>query len=265
MKTEKRFAHGLVIGISMFICMASALAIPSAFQAAAYSILHNFSGGASDGYQPQSGGPVFSGSAMYGMTAGGGAYGSGVLYKMKRTEPDYSSCTHSCPRQDGTTPRGSLSLSGSTLYGFTDSGGGPYATWGHDFQIDTVGAGYEILHNFSGGYRSVPSLRHPGHLGVQAYGMPSSGLRPQRLDFLMNTDGTGYQVLHEFGGKPDDGAFPYGSLTLVGSRLYGMTSEGGSERNLRRRLRLRCDFLDKHGRNRLPGPAQFRRLSKRWE
>ena len=46
--------------------------------------------------------------------------------------------------------------------------------------------------------------------------------------FAMNLDGGGYQVLHEFAGKPDDGATPYGSLTLVGSRLYGMTSTGGS-------------------------------------
>ena len=46
--------------------------------------------------------------------------------------------------------------------------------------------------------------------------------------FALNTDGTGYQVLHQFGGKPGDGAHPYGSLTLVGSKLYGMTSTGGS-------------------------------------
>lgn len=35
-------------------------------------------------------------------------------------------------------------------------------------------------------------------------------------------------MLHEFAGKPDDGAIPYGSLTLVGSKLYGMASGGGA-------------------------------------
>jgi hypothetical protein len=84
MRTGKRFGHGLVIGISMCICMMSALAFPSDSQSAAYSILHNFAGGASDGLNPWYGGPVFSGSTLYGMTAGAGlrqwgAWASGCL------------------------------------------------------------------------------------------------------------------------------------------------------------------------------------------
>ena len=35
-------------------------------------------------------------------------------------------------------------------------------------------------------------------------------------------------ILHSFGGGSGDGAGPNGSLTLVGSKLYGVTGSGGS-------------------------------------
>src|SRR5208283_15284 len=46
--------------------------------------------------------------------------------------------------------------------------------------------------------------------------------------FKINTDGTGYQVLHSFGSGATDGCYPYASLTLSGTTLYGMTSGGGA-------------------------------------
>jgi uncharacterized repeat protein (TIGR03803 family) len=42
----------------------------------------------------------------------------------------------------------------------------------------------------------------------------------------MNTDGSGFSVLHSFG-NGTDGKWPNGSLTLVGTTLYGMTWAGG--------------------------------------
>jgi uncharacterized repeat protein (TIGR03803 family) len=65
--------------------------------------------------------------------------------------------------------------------------------------------------------------------GSKLYGMTSSEASGGKGEiYAMNTDGTGFQVLHQFAGKPDDGHAPYGSPILVGSRLYGMTSAGGS-------------------------------------
>jgi uncharacterized repeat protein (TIGR03803 family) len=46
--------------------------------------------------------------------------------------------------------------------------------------------------------------------------------------FSIGTDGTGFTVLHSFTGGSNDGKSPYGSLLLSGSKLYGMTSSGGS-------------------------------------
>lgn len=45
--------------------------------------------------------------------------------------------------------------------------------------------------------------------------------------FKINADGSGYQILHNFGTIANDGETPAGSLTLVGSTLYGLTSSGG--------------------------------------
>jgi uncharacterized repeat protein (TIGR03803 family) len=46
--------------------------------------------------------------------------------------------------------------------------------------------------------------------------------------YSINPDGTGYQVVHSFGGA-SDGAAPVASLTLVGTTLFGTTSEGGAD------------------------------------
>jgi len=45
--------------------------------------------------------------------------------------------------------------------------------------------------------------------------------------FKMDTNGSNYTNLHGFGGS-DDGRYPFGSLTLSGGTLAGMTYEGGS-------------------------------------
>ena len=229
MKTEKRFVLGLVVGISTFICLASALLCPSDSQS--YSILHHFTGGASDGFHPWYGGPVFSESTLYGMTAGAGANGTGTLFKINTDGTGFQILhTFGVPCGDGTGPRGSLTLSGSTLYGFTAYGGSPCPVVGGTvFKMDTGGGGYQILHNFGAGFNQTHPYGAPIISGSKLYGMTSSenaGLNG--AIFVMNAEGGGPNFLHEFGGKPNDGALPYGSLTLVGSKLYGMTSTGGS-------------------------------------
>ena len=50
---------------------------------------------------------------------------------------------------DGGTPYGSLTLSGSTLYGMTRGGGDSGA--GVVFKVNTDGTGYDLLHEFAGG------------------------------------------------------------------------------------------------------------------
>jgi uncharacterized repeat protein (TIGR03803 family) len=232
MRTRRRFVHELVSGIAMFICMAGVLANPADSQAAAYSILHNFIGGTGDGYEPYYGAPVLCGSTLFGMTQGGGRYTtSGTLYRLNTSGtgyqvPHWFNAEDGIPA-DGTVPRGGLTLSGSTLYGCTAYGGPGIG--GTVFKMNTDGSGYQQLCNFAPPGQANP-VGAPLIAGSTLYGTTSSeasGAGVYGAIFALSTGGGTPQILRNFAGKPDDGANPYGALTLVGSRLYGMTANGG--------------------------------------
>jgi len=231
MKTGKLFLHRVAIGIfSTLICLVSIPASPAIYPT--YTILHNFLGGETDGFQPYYGAPVISGPTLYGMTQGGsgGQLGvSGTLYKINTNGTGYQ-VMHwfDANVQDGTVPRGGLTLSGSTLYGCTAYGGG--ANGGTVFKINTDGTGYQKLCFFAMGGQAFP-YGAPVVSGSTIYGMTSDGdhtVSSYGGIFALSTGGGNPVFLHSFAGKPNDGAWPYGSLTLVGSRLYGMTSAGGA-------------------------------------
>jgi uncharacterized repeat protein (TIGR03803 family) len=197
-----------------------------------YAILHNFAGGSSDGATPY-GSLAWAGSELYGMTYAGGNNGDGTLFKININGSGFTILHHfGSGNTDGTDPMGSLTLSGSTLYGMTTYGGS--SGFGTVFKINTADTGYTILHNFTGG--SEDGQYPHGDLTLSAdgstlYGMTSAGgSSGLGVVFKMNINGTGYTILHNFTGGSNDGATPYGSMTFSsdGSTLYGMTSAGGS-------------------------------------
>jgi uncharacterized repeat protein (TIGR03803 family) len=216
MRTRKRSLPGLVIGISVFIYILGVLANPAASQAA-FSILYSFGGGTSF---------TLSGSTLYGMTSGGGAYSPAAIFRINTDGTGYQVLHNFGGGSDGDEPTSSLTLSGSTLYGMTLTGG--TYDCGTIFQINTDGTGYQVLHNFGGG---ADGNSPPGSLtlsGSTLYGMTSlGGTYGTGTIFQINTDGTGYQILYSL--SFDEGVIPYGSLTLSGSTLYGMTEGGGTD------------------------------------
>ena len=50
------------------------------------------------------------------------------------------------------------------------------------------------------------------------------GLYNDGTIFSVNTDGGNFQLLYSFTGSDTDGAYPWRSLTVSGSKLYGTTS-----------------------------------------
>ena len=46
--------------------------------------------------------------------------------------------------------------------------------------------------------------------------------------YSMNLDGSNFTILHAFTGIFGDGYAPYGSVTIVGSQLFGTTAGGGA-------------------------------------
>ena len=129
---------------------------------------------------------------------------------------------------DGQTPAGSLLLSGSTLYGMTSSGG--TVADGTIFRIGTDGSGFGLMHSFLSGPNDG---RNPAGSLIQSgstlYGMTQlGGINGNGVIFNIGADGSGFSVMHRFGGGPGDGNGPTGTLTQVGSTMYGTTSSGGS-------------------------------------
>ena len=199
-----------------------------------YMILHSFTGGANDGAGPR-GSLTLSGTILYGMTEFGGSSDVGTVFSINTDGTGFNlQLSFVGTSTTAGNPMGDLTLSGATLYGMTFWGGADNV--GTIFSINTDGTGYTILYSFFGTW--AESCGYPcGSLtlsGTTFYGMTLGTLNAgpegsnQGTVFSINTDGTGYTVLHGFTGTATDGALPYGSLTLCGTTLYGMTVSGGA-------------------------------------
>jgi len=192
-----------------------------------YTNLHAFAGGSNDGQYPY-GNLTLSGNTLYGMTRYGGGNSMGVIFKINTDGNNYTNLhDFAGGNDDGQEPYGNLTLSGSTLYGMTYSGGDN--NYGVIFKMDMDGNNYTNLHDFAGGNDDG---RNPfGNLILSnstLYGMTyNGGDSSMGVIFKMNTDGNNYTNLHDFAGGNDDGRRPFGDLTLSGSTLYGMTYNGG--------------------------------------
>jgi uncharacterized repeat protein (TIGR03803 family) len=137
----------------------------------------------------------------------------------------------------GETAKGSMILSGATLYGFTAEGGS--GGNGVIFSVGTDGSGFQVLQNFASGPDPFGHQPHHGYLTLEG----STILRPilrggadgQGTVFSIQTDGSAPTVNHTFTGSPTtppplgDGAQPHsGLLHGGGNTYYGMTAFGGA-------------------------------------
>jgi uncharacterized repeat protein (TIGR03803 family) len=193
-----------------------------------YKVLYNLGDGAIDGIYFK-GSLTLSGPTLYGMAYQGGANGYGVIFRINTDGNGYDVLYSFTAGNDGANPSGSLTLSGSTLYGMAYASGAKNC--GTIFQINTEDNDFQVLHSFNGFDGAGPK----GSLtlsGSTLYGMTTiggaQGTKSYGTIFQMSTDGSGFKVLHSF--SSTDGAAPEGSLILSGSTLYGMTSVGGADK-----------------------------------
>jgi len=188
------------------------------------AVLHSF-GAAGDGQTPFGSLIQASDGNLYGMTGAGGAYSSGIAFRM--TLQGGETLLHSFGSgSDGANPAGSL-VQGSdgNFYGLTRDGGATgtgavveLAGDGTESVLVSLGAGADganpfgdLLSGSDGNFYAV--ARNGGAYGAGAVLQISSG-------------GT-ESVLYSFTGA-QDGAAPYGSLIeTADGTLYGMTSGGG--------------------------------------
>jgi uncharacterized repeat protein (TIGR03803 family) len=88
-------------------------------------------------------------------------------------------------------------------------------------------AQYNVLHNFNDTLGQEPTTSSLILSGNVLYGMVyTGGANNKGCIFSMDTSGKNYKDLLDF--NSTNGALPGGSLTLSGNKLFGMTSQGGT-------------------------------------
>ena len=96
-----------------------------------FTNLYSFTGG-TDGAVPE-GEVIISGGTLYGVTTGGGTDGDGVIYSINTNGTGFQSLYSFTGGNDGSTPKGALTLAGNVLVRHYHSAGGAGANAGAIF------------------------------------------------------------------------------------------------------------------------------------
>jgi uncharacterized repeat protein (TIGR03803 family) len=199
-----------------------------------YQNLVSFTGDAG-GSEPY-GSLTVRGTTLYGMTSGAPSLSfNGNVFSVGTDGTNYRNLvSFNGGMANGSEPYGSLTLAGTTLFGMTQDGGVvPFL--GNIFSVGTDGTNYRNLISFTGtGGAAAGAAPYLGSLtlnGTTLYGMTEyGGANFAGNIFSVGTDGTSFHNLVSFTGSGGmaSGEYPYGSLTLNGTTLYGMTTQGGA-------------------------------------
>lgn len=137
------------------------------------TLLHHFAGGPGDGAQPW-GGLTPVGTAFYGMTLFGGAWGQGAICRINADGTSYT-LLHSFggSAADGAQPCGGLAFVEGWLFGFTSAGG--EAGCGTLFRIGLDGGNYAVVHALGGAADGAAPRGTPLPAGNALWGTASAG------------------------------------------------------------------------------------------
>jgi parallel beta-helix repeat protein/uncharacterized repeat protein (TIGR03803 family) len=192
-----------------------------------YSILHSFTG-TPDGSNTY-GGLTMVGGMLYGMSYRGGLNNYGSIYKLSTDGLVYYRIYNFTLAPAANGPYGSLTYDGTMLYGMTYYGGA--FNQGAMFRVMPDGSGFQQLHDFNGTfYNGIIPAGQVAQAGNYLFGIASQGgIYDSGTVFRTNLDGTGYTTLYPLQYSVEGGGFYYtDGLTIVGTRLYGLSYEGGA-------------------------------------
>lgn len=234
------FSQGLLYGTTMggggaTRCALGCGTVFDVSKTGAETVLHRFQG-QPDGANP-SGALIALNGKWYGMTAGGGSSNKGAVFSVDRSGNEHVVYSFK-GGSDGSTPFGRLLALNGVLYGTTVEGGHAGCTenlgCGTVFQVSSGGA-ERVLYRFKG----PPDAANPYvgliELGGTLYGTSvyggAHGL-PQGFGsvFAISTGGKERVVYSFKDGR--DGALPQSPLISVAGKLYGTTTDGGSQQNV---------------------------------
>ncbi len=196
-----------------------------------FGLVHSFAGGTTDGASPFAAPTYESGTGfLYGTAQLAGASSHGVVYKVKTDGGSYA-VIHDFAGgvSDGALPTGGVVRDAAgNLYGTTYNGGTP--DHGVLYTLTTGGAGFAVLHTFTGGAMDGSSPAGPLLLqGSLLYGTTiAGGSAGAGTLFSIATSGAGFAVLRSFSGTSDGGG-PQCTLVLdARGHLLGTATGGGA-------------------------------------
>ena len=191
------------------------------------TVLYTFTGGA-DGGGPHGSVALDAAGNLYGTAQMGGAFGSGVVFKLDTAGNE--TVLHSFHAgEDGGAPVGNLLLDkAGNLYGVTFDGGS--ANEGVVFKIDAAG-NETVLHTFTGPDGAVPESALVQDSNGNLYGTTELG-GANSQGTVVKIDSAGNEtVLYSFTGMLD-GSSPIGKMALDSrGNLFGTTDSGGNSTN----------------------------------
>lgn len=209
--------------------------------ASSFTTRHHFTG-ANDGANPIASLTAANGT-LYGAASSGGSAGSGTVFALNTNGTGFSVVySFSVPSNngfgirtngDGAYPYAGLLLSGTTLYGSANNGGG--SGQGTLFTV-SASNGFTTLHSFSSGTGGAYSSAGLLLLGSMLYGANYANLGNGTV-FAIGTNGSGFTNYYAFSPghlnsqgvlTNSDGANPHAKLVFDGSWLYGTTANGGN-------------------------------------
>ncbi|MCP5519052.1 MAG: hypothetical protein H7A45_17550 [Verrucomicrobiales bacterium] len=193
-----------------------------------FQVVHHFGGTSDggDGAYPYTA-PTRVGTALFGMTYGGGTGGWGSVYRYDTVSGDYQ-VLHSFQAGQGTRPFGTVTAVGDWLYGMASDHLSSTSS-GVIFRMRFDGTQYEVVHGFSGGTAGgypYDSLVYDG--AGTLYGTTLgyyTDLADEGVVFSYELAGQQYTVLHDFASADDNGAKPNGGVVISpdGTQLYGLS------------------------------------------
>lgn len=211
-----------------------------------YSIDHKFTGATSDGSDPRHDAMTLDGTVLYGTTLIGGKHNTGTIFSINDDGSPYTelhSFDKGAANNHGDMPHSCFALSSSgVLFGMTSQGGanGGAKGFGTIFSFDPATSTYTLLHSFGGKNGGSDPRGQPifDPTGTILYGMTrDGGSENVGIVFSFDLSGKKFTTLHQFicpnkvtptCVSNQDGASPdHGDLVQSGTKLFGMTTEGG--------------------------------------
>jgi uncharacterized repeat protein (TIGR03803 family) len=168
----------------------------------------------------------FTGSNFYGTTMWGGASGGGVVYRINSQSGQMTTLL-SFSDPIGAFPRAGLLVLGPYLYGTTATGG--VGSWGTVFKIDSATGQVTtaaLLTSETGGGSMGELVESNSYLYGTTTTGPGFGATALGTIFRLNPATGELRTMAQFTGP--NGSQPHGGGVVIGSFLYGTTSEGGT-------------------------------------